>query len=93
MNSDDIISIWETHMDMNLCEYCTKPRCFRGGWGCDFKWNGAIPKIEPPPHIRCKQDQVELCGQVDELHQEVFGDLDELFKTVPKLNRFEKDML
>lgn len=46
-----------------------------------------------PSHIGCKQDPRELCRQVDELYQEVFGDLEELFRTVPKLNRFEKDLL
>lgn len=41
----------------------------------------------------CKQDPADLCRQVDDLYQETFGDLDQLFKTVPCLRRFAKDML
>ncbi len=44
-------------------------------------------------HNLCKQDPAELCRQVDVLYKETFGDFDELFKTVPCLRRFEKDML
>jgi hypothetical protein len=44
-------------------------------------------------HDLCKQDPAGLCRQVDDSDQETFGDLDGLFKMVPCLHRFRKDML
>lgn len=46
-----------------------------------------------PSHNFCKQDPTELCRQIEKLYQETFGDLNELFKRVPSLRRFEEDML
>jgi hypothetical protein len=40
-----------------------------------------------------KQDPAGLCRQADDLYQETFEDLDGLFKTIPCLHRFKKDML
>ena len=61
-------------------------------WANDIMEDAKL-KYNVPPHVGCKQNPGELCRQVDELYKETFGDLGELFKMVPKLNRFEKDML
>lgn len=91
MNSDDIMSMWVNNDDMNLCDYCTE-KCLIGDKCVEFKWNGVIPKVEPPHHVGCKHGPAGLC-RYTELDQETFGDLDGLFKTVPCLRRFQKDML
>lgn len=61
-------------------------------WANDITAEAKL-RYNAPPHVGCKQKPAELCRQVDELYKETFGDLDELFKMVPKLNRFPHEML
>lgn len=61
-------------------------------WANDIMEDAKL-RYQSPPHVGCKCLYTSAGVWVDELYQETFGDIGELFKTFPKLNRFEKDML
>jgi len=55
--------------------------------------NKTFVPCKPPEHSHCRMQPEEINKQVDELYEESIKTETEIFKILPVLHRFEKDLL
>ena len=55
--------------------------------------NKTFVPCKPPEHSHCRMQPEELIKQVDELYEETMKKETEIFRILPVLQRFEKDLL